>query len=321
MSDMSRLLIYTAADGNYALQAQVLFGSIVKTHTHPVHLIIFGNGWKPKEVKRITGMQTSLATVEVRSIDADKFSAVKLARGFPLATAYNVLAPEYLLQDESRAIYMDADMVVMEDLTDLWELKLSTAVGAVLDAHIVWMASPSMWRPWKEEKVDPMTPYLNTGLMLIDLERWRTENLTGRTLEYLEKYTMPCVDQDALNFALNGAFDQLHPRYNSMPYHLLKMFRYVDAVDPDERIGEAITHPAVVHFHRSFFGKPWTYFSTHPGTKMWRTLASEVHPGWRKQVDVMSVARARAASYAGMTVVDDRTVKYSLTEVKATSDV
>ena len=313
---MSQILIYTAADGNYALQAQVLFGSIIKTHLRPVHLIIFGNGWKSREIKRITAMQTLLATVEIRSVDADKFSAVNLARGFPLATAYNVLAPEYLLQKESRAIYMDADMVVMEDLTDLWELPLTTAVGAVLDAHIVWMSSPSMWRPWREEKVDPMTPYLNTGLMLIDLDRWRRESLTGRTLEYLEKYTLPCVDQDALNFALNGAFDQLHPRYNSMPYHLLKMFRYVDAVDPDQRIGEAITNPAVVHFHRSFFGKPWTYFSTHPGTKMWRTLASDVHPRWRKKIDFMSVARARAANYAGMTVVDDRSVAYTLKSVK-----
>lgn len=312
---MSPILIYTAADGNYALQAQVLFSSIIKTHTGEVHLIIFGNGWKPRDLKRITSMQTDMASVEVRAIDSAQFSNVKLTRGFPLATAYNILAPEYLLQNEARAIYMDADMVVMEDLTSLWEYQLNTAVGAVLDAHIVWMSSPSMWRPWREEEVDPMTPYLNTGLMLIDLERWRKENLTGRTLEYLEKYTLPCVDQDALNFALNGAFDQLHPRYNSMPYHLLKMFRYVDAVDPDQRIGEAITNPAVVHFHRSFFGKPWTYFSTHPGTKMWRALASEVHPRWRKKIDFMSVARARAANYAGMTVVDDRSVAYTLKSV------
>ena len=313
---MSPILIYTAADGNYTLQAQVLFGSIIKTHTCEVHLIIFGNSWKPRDLKRITLMQTDMASVEVRSVDSAQFSNVNLTRGFPLATAYNVLAPEYLLQNEARAIYMDADMVVMEDLTSLWEYQLDTAVGAVLDAHIVWMSSPSMWRPWREEEVDPMTPYLNTGLMLIDLERWRKENLTGRTLEYLEKYTLPCVDQDALNFALNGAFDQLHPRYNSMPYHLLKMFRYVDAVDPDQRIGEAITNPAVVHFHRSFFGKPWTYFSTHPGTKMWRTLASDVHPRWRKKIDFMSVARARAANYAGMTVVDDRSVAYTLKSVK-----
>lgn len=312
MMDTQKILIYTAADGNYALQAQVLFLSIVKTHRHPVHLIVFGNGWKTSDVNRLKGLENEIVTVEVRPIADSKFSEVKLARGFPLATAYNVLAPDFLLIGESRAIYMDADMVVMEDLWDLWNFKLSTPVGAVLDAHIVWMASPTMWRPWREEEVDPMTPYLNTGLMLIDLERWRQEDLTTRTLRYLEKYAMPCVDQDALNFALIGKFDQLHPRFNSMPYHLLKMFRYIDSVDSDQRIGEAITNPAVVHFHRSFFGKPWTYLCSHPGTKMWRELASEVHPRWKKKVDIMSVARAFAARYAGMTVVDDRITKYSL---------
>ena len=54
---------------------------------------------------------------------------------------------------------------------------------------------------------------------------------------------------------------------------------------------------------------------------MWRALASEVHPRWRKQVDVMSVARARAANYAGMTVVDDRSVKYTLKTVKGNPNV
>ena len=54
---------------------------------------------------------------------------------------------------------------------------------------------------------------------------------------------------------------------------------------------------------------------------MWRALASEVHPHWRKQVDVMSVARARAANYAGMTVVDERSVKYVLKNSQEKSNV
>ena len=68
-------------------------------------------------------------------------------------------------------------------------------------------------------------------------------------------------------------------------------------------------------------GKYWTYFSTHPGRQMWRAVASEVHLRWRKKVDVMSVARARTANYAGMTVVDERSVKYVLKNMRGTSDV
>lgn len=304
------MLIYTGADGNYALQAQVWMLSLVKTQSTSVQVVVFGNGWSDKD-KRITkALENELIKVEFREVNADQFANVQLKSGFPLATAYNVLAPLFLLGGESRAIYMDADMVVTEDLSALWTMQLATPVGAVIDAHIVWMASPSMWRPWREEGLQPLTPYLNTGLMLMDLDRWRAEKLTERTLHFLEKYELPCVDQDALNLALRGRFDQLHPRYNSMPYHHLKMLRYLDSVEDDDIIGEAITKPAVIHYHRSFFGKPWTFGCTHPGVSLWRSLADEVRPSWRKQVDLMGSARAFAAKKAKMTTLDVRSCDY-----------
>jgi lipopolysaccharide biosynthesis glycosyltransferase len=300
------MLIFTGADGNYALQAQVWMLSLVKTQKSAVRVVVFGNGWGTKDQSAMKALENELVKVEFQAVDASRFANVQLKNGFPLATAYNVLAPLYLLGEESRAIYMDADMVVTEDLLPLWEMQLATSIGAVLDAHIVWMASPSMWRPWKEEGLEPLTPYLNTGLMLMDLNRWRAEKLTERTLQYLEKYELPCVDQDALNLALRGRFDQLHPRYNSMPYHHLKMLRYLDTVENDTVIGEAITQPAVIHYHRSFFGKPWTFGCTHPGVSLWRSLADEVQPGWRKQFDLMGSARAFAAKKAKMTTRDAR---------------
>jgi len=306
------MLIFTGADGNYALQAQVWMLSLVKTQRSAVQVVVFGNGWSSKDQSVMKSLENDLVKVEFQAVDSDQFANVQLKNGFPLATAYNVLAPLYLLAGESRAIYMDADMVVTEDLSPLWATKLDAPVGAVLDAHIVWMASPSMWRPWKEEVLEPLTPYLNTGLMLMDLDRWRSEKLTERTLEYLEKYQLPCVDQDALNLALRGKFDQLHPRYNSMPYHHLKMLRYLDTVENDSTIGEAITKPAVIHYHRSFFGKPWTYGCTHPGVALWRSLADEVRPRWRKQFDLMGSARAFAAKKAKMTARDARTCEYPI---------
>ena len=306
------MLIFTGADGNYALQAKVWMLSLVKTQKSSVRVVVFGNGWSDKDQSAMKSLENDLVKVEFQEVDAGQFANVQLKNGFPLATAYNVLAPLYLLGEETRAIYMDADMVVTEDLSPLWEMQLATPVGAVLDAHIVWMASPSMWRPWKEEGLEPLTPYLNTGLMLMDLDRWRADKLTERTLEYLEKYELPCVDQDALNLALRGKFDQLHPRYNSMPYHHLKMLRYLDAVESDAVIGKAITQPAVIHYHRSFFGKPWTFGCTHPGVALWRSLADEVRPGWRKQFDLMGSARALAARKAKMTTLDARSGEYPI---------
>jgi lipopolysaccharide biosynthesis glycosyltransferase len=305
------MLIYTGADGNYALQAQVWMLSLVKTQRIPVRVVIFGNGWSKKNRSSLKSLENDKVKVEIREIDHGQFSEVRLRSGFPLATAYNILAPLYLLNTENRAIYMDADMVVTEDLSSLWTTQLKTPVGAVLDAHIVWISSPSMWRPWHEEGLPPFTPYLNSGLMLMDLVKWREEKLTERTLDFLEKYELPCVDQDALNLALRGKFDKLHPRYNSMPYHHLKMWRYLDTVESQDVIGEAITNPAIIHFHRSFFGKPWTLGCTHPGAKLWRNLADQVRPGWRKKLEITNYVRSIGARFAKMTSLDSRTSEYS----------
>jgi lipopolysaccharide biosynthesis glycosyltransferase len=304
------VLIYTAADENYKLQVAVWVKSICVSQTRTTRILVFGTGWSEQNKTWLEQFSTPLVNVQVCPVDTEQFGEVKLSRGFPLATAYNILAPIHFLQNEKRALYLDADMVVTEDLGPLWDTQLKTPVGAVLDAHIVWAASPSMWRPWREEGIAPLTPYLNTGMMLIDLVKWREQKLTERTLEYLAKYELPCVDQDALNLALRGEFDQLHPRFNSMPYHHLIMLRYLDTVESDQTIGEAITNPAIIHYHRSFFGKPWTYGCTHPGKDLWRGLADAVKPRWRKKFELMNSARAVAAKYANMTKLDSRSFSY-----------
>ena len=304
------MFLYTAADENYMLQAAVWIKSICMTQTRSTRVLILGNGWTKKNSDWLKQLSTPMVDIEIRAVEATQFTKVKLSRDFPLATSYNILAPTYFLQNERRALYLDADMVVTEDLGPLWDTKLKTPVGAVLDAHIVWAASPSMWRPWREEGLAPLTPYLNTGMMLIDLDKWREQKLTERTLEYLAKYELPCVDQDALNLALRGEFDPLHPRYNSMPYHHLMMLRYLDTVESDQTIGEAITNPAIIHYHRSFFGKPWTFGCTHPGKDLWRGLADAVKPRWRKKFELVNSARAVAAKYANMMKLDSRSFPY-----------
>lgn len=304
-------IIFTAADGNYHLQAQTLMLSLVKTQKSRTRLLIFGNGWSDREIRNIKNLQNDTVEVEINSVPIDQFSSIRLASNFPLATAYNVLAPDFLLKLDGKVLYVDADVVVTEDISNLLDRNMTSPVGAVLDAHIGWISSPSMWRPWREENIPPLTPYLNTGVMLIDLDEWRKNKLTNRIIEVLTRYELPCVDQDAINIVLRGEFDQLEPRYNLMPYHYLKMLRYVDALETDEDLRIALESPAIIHFHRSFLGKPWTIGAIHPATKLWRSLATEAHPGWRKSLDITGYIRRRGAKFANMLQLDERGSKIS----------
>lgn len=316
---MTSRLVYTAADSNYLLQAKVFLRSMSYTQIEPTHLLVFGSGWNQTQRAELAAHAFNHLSVEVRDVDPEKHRDIRLTNGFPLATAYNILAPQTELPVGVRAAYFDADMVVRRDLGELFAMPMKYAVGSVIDAHVAMVGGPSMWRPWREEKIDPRLPYLNTGALLIDVDRWNSERLTQRTLEFLEKYDLPCVDQDAINLALRGEFDLLRPAFNSMPYHIMKLLRTVDLVESLEDIDEAITDPVVVHFHRSFLGKPWTYGSTHPARKLWTNLADECDSQWRKKLDLMSWARGFAANKAKMSILDDRAskmTKLNLVKVK-----
>jgi lipopolysaccharide biosynthesis glycosyltransferase len=311
---VKKRILFTAADANYFTQSAVLVHSLSATQLEDTELIVFGNGWSRDQISKLKKIAYNNVLVEVVPVDSNEFSDIKLSHGFPLATAYNLIAPKYLLKEYDHAIYMDADIVILDDLGEVWDQTLTTVLSAVLDAHVGFVGFPSMWRPWRELGVDPKSPYLNTGLMNINLELWRQEKITEKCLDLLASYELPCVDQDALNLVLNGSFDHLHPRYNMMPYHLMSKLRTVDLLEDPKEIEEAITAPAMIHFHRSFLGKPWVRGCTHPARNLWISIADNVSPNWKKSNDFAGALKQAAAKYAKMTDLDSASA--TLEEVK-----
>jgi lipopolysaccharide biosynthesis glycosyltransferase len=178
-------------------------------------------------------------------------------------------------------------------------------VAAVIDSHIGIIGNPSMKRPWQILNVNPMAKYLNTGLLVINVNQWNEQRITEKCLELLTKYEMPCIDQDALSLVLEGNFDYLHPKFNLMPFHFTARLRFSEIVENPDAIQEAISNPAIIHFHRSFFAKPWNYGCTHPNKDLWRAYASEFNKRWRRKLDVYNLMRNFVARQVGLTNIQD----------------
>ena len=304
---MTSLQVVTAADGRYVPQACVLARSLALSQETEVELTVLGTGWSEQQIGLIrTAGGSGLKPRIVDPADGRVESVKKLKHGFPAASMYSVIAPQNSLFDAAeRIIYLDADTIVRADLRELLSVSMSSAVAAVADAHVALAGMPSMWRAWREEGVHPMAPYLNTGVMVIDVGRWRDGELTDRVLRLLTRYELPCVDQDALNLVLAGNFDRLQPRWNLMPYHLMRLLRTCDLIEADESLEQAITDPAIVHYHRSFLGKPWLVGCTHPARHLWRELARDLGSR-RRSLSVRDVARNTGARMVGMSALDPR---------------
>ncbi len=165
-----------------------------------------------------------------------------------------------LLPGVDRILYLDADTFVVAPLDELWETDLGSCVlGAVAN-----VLEPEMFGHARELGVDPHR-FLNSGVLLMDLEKLRAEDPVDRLRSFLERTDVNIVwpDQDALNVLYEGRWLPLHARWNAM-YSLWIWRAWAAGVFGADVVDEATRSPAVVHFEGPTLAKPWHRLNTHP---------------------------------------------------------
>jgi lipopolysaccharide biosynthesis glycosyltransferase len=129
-----------------------------------------------------------------------------------------------LPSEVTHLIYLDCDVMVRVPIEELWETDLAgKAVGGVIDPnrHKVMLG-----REFRE-KAGIFTydqPYVNGGVLLIDLQRWAQADLMGRTAAFREQGLLDRLyyDQDIINLVFAGELFALDWRWNltnALPAH------------------------------------------------------------------------------------------------------
>ena len=125
--------------------------------------------------------------------------------------------PLFLPNKYSRCIYIDGDVIVKDDLSKLWNLQFGTvALRAVRDQWIPTVNAESGLQNYADLGLAPDHPYFNSGVLLIDLEKWRQKSVTDKARSYLinNHQHMAAADQDVLNALLSHDWSPLDPRWN-----------------------------------------------------------------------------------------------------------
>jgi lipopolysaccharide biosynthesis glycosyltransferase len=177
---------------------------------------------------------------------------------FAVSTWYRVLLPT-LLPEVDRAIYLDADTIVLDDLAPLWRTELGDhLLGAVTNLP-QW---DHVGRP-EAIGVPAGMDYFNAGVLLADLTRMRAEDTSERlrTFAIDNAPRLEWRDQDALNLVLGHRRLALAPRWNVMSSILL--YPWAGQVFGAEAVREARTNPAIRHFEGPAINKPWHYLCEH----------------------------------------------------------
>jgi lipopolysaccharide biosynthesis glycosyltransferase len=251
--------IVFASDANYAMPLTVALCSAASNCNRTRSLVfhVIHSGIEPLLQKRV---ESSLAKVgfpdaRIQWIVApfDMIEGLKLTKAYLSALTYaKLLLPHLIPGDVTKVLYLDSDLVVRDDLADLWDTDLGDKVLFAVRDRIAWVSGPRGLANYRELGIPPDAKYFNAGLLLVNLAKWREKNISERIFTYLRTHRaiIKMEDQEGLNAVLFDDWGELPFRWNwQIAWRLFRTGKKKMDWVPDD------SKKSIVHFTTA--EKPW----------------------------------------------------------------
>lgn len=267
-----------STDDRYAWLAGISMESLLQCHrgVETLEIIVLDNA--VSSVNR----QKLLATAArygrpLRFIDVveslARLQSLKVSTYSSISIYARFFVADLLPEISGRILYLDCDTLVCDRLDGLLSLPMQgMPIGMILDC---------LRNEYKRVIGLPENaPYYNSGVLLIDLERWRLARCKERIIDHMlhirSNYALP--DQDLLNIVLKDDIVRIPARFNLLSQMLLhdhaglktayglRESYWIGA----EELEEARRAPAIYHFSGNTLIRPWFANSRHP-------MAAEYH--------------------------------------------
>lgn len=166
---------------------------------------------------------------------------------------YRLFLPELL--NEDKCLYLDVDIAINGDLTDLFTTDLGDSyIMGVTDR--LWL-NDDFYDQMKKYEI-PFGYYVCAGVLMMNLKKLREDGMTKKMKEFGESKLYKFLDQDIINFCCHGNVGLLNKRYHVFPDDLVEDLEFYKNHMPgteDIFTKDALTNPIIVHFIGS--RKPW----------------------------------------------------------------
>jgi len=224
MFDSNIITIIVVTDNHYVILLAALLKSIEKNHksAEKIHLYIVEDKVNNKnKIKLRASVCPIMITIHWVKMTSVIPAGVRLPidlTSYPLNIYVRLFSPNIVPSGTEKALFLDVDLIFMEDISKIWNTQLGNNVlGAVQDSRI--LSFDNSWGGilnYQKLGFDPNTKYFNTGLLLININMWKKQQLTQRTLNCVNqniKYAN-YPEQYGLNVVLANQWIELDARWN-----------------------------------------------------------------------------------------------------------
>ena len=280
--DSGRIVIACASDEHYVRPLAAMLQSVAENlHAErSAEVYVFQSGISEK-LQRDVSRSWPPDRLEAHWItaDASSFAGLPLWGRMPVATYFKLAIPDLLPDSVAKAIWLDCDLIVMDDVAKLWDQDISSAhAGAVQDSVVPLVSSACGIRFHQDLGIDPNAKYFNAGVMVVDVAAWRRDEIRRRATEYLRRYheSVTFWDQEGLNAALAGKWVEIGSGWNH------------NASIPGKSARGKAT-PSIVHFAGGL--KPWSFRTAESLRSVYyEYLDRTAFAGWRPAPSVSGLA-------------------------------
>lgn len=238
--------IFFACDDNYIPFLMVTIRSIIENSNNSdiYRIYVLNTGIKKEHEDLIKGYEKSNVKIELVDV-TPKIQEISKelddVRDYYTKAIFYRLFIASLFPQYDKAIYLDCDIVVLNDIANFFKIELDNhLLGVVVDDVV---ANNDDFKVYTKETVGvEACKYFNSGVLLMNLEQYRKYDIENIFVDITKKYNFPSVapDQDFLNFMCYGKVKYLDKSWNRMPIE--------DGYNGDLNL-----------IHYNMFMKPWRY--------------------------------------------------------------
>jgi lipopolysaccharide biosynthesis glycosyltransferase len=249
------ILIAFACDEAYSKHVAVVMQSILANakieERHEFHILTM-NLSLDAENRLLEIATLSKATVRVHRVNPQRLAGFPTA-SLPLEAYLRLLLPD-LLPEYEKILYLDADLIVMDSLSKLWDFPIGdSAIGAAIDSIAIFRGDVTL-KHFKALQLPQQHIYFNSGVMLLNLKVLREIQLLEVVKKWAQKYSnlMRHSDQDVLNAILVGKVSYFDLRWN-LQAPLIAPIKLGWKCSKEHV--KAVSDPAILHYVTA--RKPW----------------------------------------------------------------
>ena len=247
--------IFFSTDDNYIPFLDIAVSSLIEnaSKSFEYRIVVLNTGLDPDNIAKVKGHESEGFKIDFVNISSDVEKIknnLKNVYHFSVVTYYRLfigsLFPQY-----DKIIYIDCDLVVLGDISELYNIDIGNNILAAAPEQFV--RNTEEFRTYAEKALG-VSPdgYVNAGVLVMNLHEFRKNSIEDKFVNLITEYDFDLLDPDQayLNYLCEDKIYNLPNGWNKEPMPL----------SLDGKLN-------IVHY--ALYKKPWQYDDVMYGEYFW----------------------------------------------------